>query len=733
MNHHSNEKICFADLEIDTAHRLLRRGEETLPLNAKAFDVLVFLAKNAGRVVTKDEILDAVWENQFVEEANLKVQISALRKVLGERKDEHRFLATVPGKGYKFVAKIENGNRDVLIETHKVSHFVVEQESDIEERVSTEAAGKSGRANRFFLGTVFAMLIALAVGSFWFFNRNSNNTAALADDSAKELKIKRLTNQGRVNRVKLSPDGQFFAYTLRQRGSYQTEFRLGQTDGGSDVSLRSAPELSQYPISFSADGNWIYYVEIPAVSEYQHQYGAFYKMPILPGGVPLKLADSISVFAVISPDEKQIAFPRTNSDASSIVIADINGSNEREIAVDYMDLESLTWSSDGQKIALSSAVGLNRSDSSKRSFEISVVRVADGKVEQLTSLEWNSIVVLEWLKDGTGLLAVGRSREQLNTSSLWLVDYPTGKTRTLSRDVNRYAWLSLSADSNSLAVVQSSIETNIWLSPGDDLSAAKQITFSSSGRQDGWQGMDWTPDGKIVSTAWIDENLTLWIMDPDGENARQLTSIGFRDEKPVVTSDGKFVVFQSNRSGSTEIWRMDIDGSNLQQLTTGGGNSYPSITADGAWVVYRHATDSDSSLWRVPLTGGEPVLITNDNVDIPRVSPDGKFIACVGSFDKQTKLAVVSIEGGEPLKLFDVPITHNFRYWLLWSPDGKFISYPDGMNGIWMQPLDGGEPVRLAGVPAERTFSYGWSRDGKQFALGRQREARDVVLIRDFR
>ena len=83
MNQEPLQKISFAEFELDAARRRLVREGKTLLLNAKAFDLLVYLAENAGRVVTKDEILDAVWEGQFVEEANLKVQVSALRKVLG--------------------------------------------------------------------------------------------------------------------------------------------------------------------------------------------------------------------------------------------------------------------------------------------------------------------------------------------------------------------------------------------------------------------------------------------------------------------------------------------------------------------------------------------------------------------------------------------------------------------------------------------------------------------------
>jgi DNA-binding winged helix-turn-helix (wHTH) protein len=133
MNGEPTQKISFAEFELDAAHRRLLRAGKTLPLSAKAFDLLVFLAENAGRVVTKNEILDAVWANQFVEEANLKVQMPALRKVLGERKDEHCFLVTIPGKGYKFVADIRSDERELVIESRRFSRLVVEDEiSDAE-------------------------------------------------------------------------------------------------------------------------------------------------------------------------------------------------------------------------------------------------------------------------------------------------------------------------------------------------------------------------------------------------------------------------------------------------------------------------------------------------------------------------------------------------------------------------------------------------------------------------
>ena len=79
---------------------------EPLILTPKVFDTLLCLVRNRGRVLTKDEILQEVWPDTFVEEVNLAVNISTLRKALGEGPQEGRFIATVPGRGYRFVAQV---------------------------------------------------------------------------------------------------------------------------------------------------------------------------------------------------------------------------------------------------------------------------------------------------------------------------------------------------------------------------------------------------------------------------------------------------------------------------------------------------------------------------------------------------------------------------------------------------------------------------------------------------
>jgi DNA-binding winged helix-turn-helix (wHTH) protein/TolB-like protein/Flp pilus assembly protein TadD len=100
----------FDDYVIDSRKRLLSRDGEPLPLMPKAFDLLNYMVENAGRVLEKDELLSAVWPDTLVEESNLSLNISILRKALGEKPAENRYIATVPGRGYKFVAEVQSGS-----------------------------------------------------------------------------------------------------------------------------------------------------------------------------------------------------------------------------------------------------------------------------------------------------------------------------------------------------------------------------------------------------------------------------------------------------------------------------------------------------------------------------------------------------------------------------------------------------------------------------------------------
>jgi DNA-binding winged helix-turn-helix (wHTH) protein len=96
----------FGPFRLFPSQRLLLEGGERVQIGSRAFDILTVLVDRAGEVVGKDELIDRVWPKVFVDGSNLKTQVCALRRVLGEGSAGRRFIATVPGRGYNFVAPV---------------------------------------------------------------------------------------------------------------------------------------------------------------------------------------------------------------------------------------------------------------------------------------------------------------------------------------------------------------------------------------------------------------------------------------------------------------------------------------------------------------------------------------------------------------------------------------------------------------------------------------------------
>lgn len=99
-------QICFADHMLDTARRELRRGSEPVALEPQVFDLLVYLIRNRDRVVSKDDLLDAVWGGRIVSESTLTSRINAARKAVGDSGAAQRLIRTVPRKGFRFVGEV---------------------------------------------------------------------------------------------------------------------------------------------------------------------------------------------------------------------------------------------------------------------------------------------------------------------------------------------------------------------------------------------------------------------------------------------------------------------------------------------------------------------------------------------------------------------------------------------------------------------------------------------------
>ena len=137
------EKLIFefGPFSLDAAEHTLRRDGRKVPLRPKVFDILLVLVERRGRLVGKDELMQLVWAEQYVEEGNLNKTVSLLRLALGEGGDGGGYIETVPKRGFRFVAEVRavNGGRaETVVETHARADLAVEEEA------VTEAARAAG-------------------------------------------------------------------------------------------------------------------------------------------------------------------------------------------------------------------------------------------------------------------------------------------------------------------------------------------------------------------------------------------------------------------------------------------------------------------------------------------------------------------------------------------------------------------------------------------------------------
>jgi serine/threonine protein kinase/TolB-like protein/Flp pilus assembly protein TadD len=103
-----DSKRCyeFGPFHLDLAEKVLRRGDETVEMKPKVFELLALLVRNRGRLMEKERLIESLWPDTIVEEVNLNVNISALRKALGDTTSDPRYIETVPKRGYRFIAEV---------------------------------------------------------------------------------------------------------------------------------------------------------------------------------------------------------------------------------------------------------------------------------------------------------------------------------------------------------------------------------------------------------------------------------------------------------------------------------------------------------------------------------------------------------------------------------------------------------------------------------------------------
>jgi Tol biopolymer transport system component/DNA-binding winged helix-turn-helix (wHTH) protein len=750
MSQSSTSLYEFGAFRLDTAERVLWRGEELIVLPPKVFDTLWMLIKEEGRIVSKSELMEAIWTDAFVEESNVSQNIYTLRRALGVDGQGRQFIETVPRRGYRFAVPVRlldeaSNNRENDSQAPAPPQAnplpLPDQAPPPSDQTGKEIRPRSALRYGLFAGLGIVVLASLGFGVYQFVNRRGEKEQIAPKE---QVRFQRLTDSGDVDHPAISPDGELLAYVRYEEEQGSVWIKQIATSGAFQI---LPPSREGYrSLAFSPDGQYLYFRS-------QVNPGVIYQTATF-GGVPKKITENVWSGFSVSPDGKQLAFIRRDAarGAHSLVLADIDGGAERELSVrrspQGYGAGAPGWFPDGSKlIAISEQPNLMTVDlSTGEERELMSTRE---ERESRTS-RWRAIHQALWAPNGRQLIFSARAIEE-TTPQLWMLAYPDGDLRRLTNDLEGYFWISLSRDGRKLVTRQQRMLMHLWLAPDGEAPKARQLTFGQRSFE-GYNGLAWTPDGRIVFSAFTNNVTDIYSMNPDGSDRVQLTANAGGDNiHPAVSGDGRHIVFTSDRSGSMQIWRMDIDGRNQKQLTFGGGQKndeqtdsaqYPALSPDGREVFFIKSGAGPGAIWKVSIEGGTPVPVSRLTgasaaaaEGFLSISPDGKWLAYrhVSAGRKRGEentlvIGALLADGAAEPELFELPARRPIAQW---AADGASFDYAAGIfnsSSLRRQPVGGGEERRLCEFP-DRIFNFAWSRDGKNLAVSRGEQQGDALMI----
>lgn len=752
MTNGFNTLYEFGQFRLDAGGATLWRNDEVIPLSPKAVGLLRLLIENEGRVVSRQEIFDSLWQDTFVEAGVLTQNIYTLRNALGTDEDGKQFIETVPRRGYRFAGDVK------VFSVSEIDRagFVDENPETLSPDLSKESAAIPPTAvatltplvsqspaigrGAWFARPVFFSLLGLFVlaaagfGIYQYAFRDSVKEELKAVAPTEHVRFERLTDSGDVIHPTISPNGETLAY-VRVEDNGESVW-LKQIATGSSMRVLPSSTNGYRSLSFSADGDFLLFRELS-------DPGSIFQTPLY-GGPPKKVSDNAWSDFSVSPDGKQLAFIRrdTSRDLSLLIVANLDGTGERELASrpggGGFRGGAPAWSPNGERIVIAIS-SLNEPRPVLASIE-----TATGNLTELPTHDWRDITRCLWLPNREQLIITARSRDEA-TSQLWVFNYPDGKVKRLTNDLESYFWTSVTSDGKMLVTRQQRIFAHLWLFEDGDPKKARQLTFGER-NADGQAGMTVTPDEKIIFTAFDGKTVDLFSMTLDGERTQLTARPGGDSTWPAISPDGRRIAFTASRTKARQIWIMDADGTNQRQLSFGEeprqSGAYPAWSPDGREIYFIRSDRGTTAIWKISADGGEPVQVSQlkDAAAEPflTISPDGKWIAYrhvsttaenVGE-ERAIVMGVISSDGSDEPKLFGLPLR---RPMVKWAPDSKSFYYSAGTfnaSALWRQPIDGSPAEKTFDLP-DRLFNFEWSKDGTNLIASRGKLIGDAILITD--
>lgn len=678
----------FGPFRLEPAKRLLLRDGVPVPLTPRAFDLLVAVVERRERVVDKEEALRLLWPDTVVEEANLTQNVFLLRKALGDNQDDARFIATVPRRGYRFVAEV----REIAAPPGERPPAPAEPASP------PPAAPRRRRA----LGAGLA-LVALALASaagFWAGRRSA--------EPPEPPRFQRLTfRRGEIQTARFAPDGRSVIYSASWDDEPPRVF-VARPENPESQPLDLPPAQV---MAVSRRGDLALLLRPPRLQGGIASLGTLARVP-LGGGTPRELLENVA-WADWGPDGESLA-----------VVRIVGGATRRlEYPVGRVLAETLPAACMGP-IRVSpqgSHVAFLSCDPGEK-LSIVIVDAQGRRVAQTRAPGYTSL--LAWSPDGAEVWysAANGPREF----------YP--EMRGLSRSgrdrlVERLPGAVLDLAPGGRALVALGQFRAGIVARGPDASEEREVSWL-----EGSLGQDLSADGRLLLFGERFEGGgprgRIYLRATDGLSPAVYLGEG---EPGGLSPDGRWMV--AAIQGRRGLTLAPTGPGEPRDLDAGGLHVYAArFFRDGRRLLLgAEQPGRPGRLWLMGLDGGAPQPLTPELTGMGVPSPDGRLVAGIG----HEGTWLYPVDGGERRPAAGVQAD---EWPVAWADDGwLYVARQDELplNVYRVEPLSGRRELWRSLKPADpagvRRLTALVSADGRAYAYSYMRSLSDLYLVEGLR
>jgi DNA-binding winged helix-turn-helix (wHTH) protein len=682
----------FYDVEVREAERRVTRAGEPLMLEPKTYRVLIHLLHHPGHLVTKNELLDAVWGDAVVTESSLTRAVALLRHVLEDDPHQPRFIETVATAGYRFVCPVEvsEDSHDSVASTDSANVGDRSQGETLPVK-SQDGRRQKSRRRWLFSAPVLAVFLAAAI---WYLHRPL--------PPLRVTGYTQITHDGHLKTL-AGTDGNRLYFTDLPSVSTPGSIAQVAVSGGL---IGQIPVAMPNPIlvDISPDGSSFL---IGSIAEVMKLDFSLWNVRIL-GGSARRLGEALT--AAFSPDGNSVAYVAADGDGSfGIYIVRADGTGARKLVSIQGEVCSIrmtpncriVWSPDGSTI---------RFDRDAKIYEMK----ADGSGLHEFLAGWRPSSTRccgRWTPDGkfflflSGESVIGGWGALVGEGGeLWALDERRGLFRRPPTEPVRLTSGPISWDRPIPGKDGSEIFVEGQTQRGEaSRYDAKSKQFQPFLGGISAQGVAFSKDGKSIAYVSYPEGI-LWKANRDGSNPVQLTDPPMQPFLPRWSPDGTQIVF-TDIDNKWTIYIVSAEGGGPRKLLPEDHDSccFPFWSPDGHKVVFtwKHAGEQETRI--LDLDSRQVTTVPGPNgMNGPRWSPDGRYLVAgalenihLMVFDFKTQRWSELAQKGD----VDSPE---------WSRDGKYIYFRRmlGDPGVFRIPDKGGAVEKI--VDLKDWHDTGW-------------------------